>query len=50
MKTGHIAYPLSAQLKDNARVHGEQDAARMLSKKVDFLTYFMLRFGKMPKV
>ena len=48
MKNGTTFYPLSAQIKDTVAKHGEYEAARILRKRIDFTTYFMLRFAKAP--
>lgn len=48
MKNGSISYTLSAQILDTVKEHGEFAAAKILKRRIDFTTYFMLRFGKAP--
>lgn len=50
MKTGSIHFTLSAQIASNVAAHGEQHAAILLKKRVDFRTYYMLRFGHAPRL
>lgn len=49
MKTGSLSFPLSEQIASNVHVHGESEAAKLLAKRVDFTTYYMLRFGRAPR-
>jgi len=42
-------FATSEKIQSNIQAFGEYEAARLLRKKVDFKTYYMLRFGRAPR-
>ena len=41
---------LKEKITSNVETFGEFEAAKLLKKKVDFVTYYLTRFGKLPRL